>query len=103
MLTVVNKTNVMFVIKIFKYLNLLGFDFSYYYKLFIYIKSISASLQHPCTNLSPVSYRTREEIQEVRSKSDPISLLKDRMLSNNMASIEELKVSLQLFGNNVCD
>ncbi|XP_041750197.1 pyruvate dehydrogenase E1 component subunit alpha, mitochondrial isoform X2 [Coregonus clupeaformis] len=38
-----------------------------------------------------VSYRTREEIQEVRSKSDPISMLKDRMLSNNMASIEELK------------
>ncbi|XP_041088788.1 pyruvate dehydrogenase E1 component subunit alpha, mitochondrial-like isoform X2 [Polyodon spathula] len=38
-----------------------------------------------------VSYRTREEIQEVRSKSDPISLLKDRMLSNNMASVEELK------------
>ncbi|KTG41923.1 hypothetical protein cypCar_00017825, partial [Cyprinus carpio] len=38
-----------------------------------------------------VSYRTREEIQEVRSKSDPISMLKDRMLSNNMASVEELK------------
>ncbi|KAM9332202.1 pyruvate dehydrogenase E1 subunit alpha 1a [Pholidichthys leucotaenia] len=38
-----------------------------------------------------VSYRTREEIQEVRSKSDPISLLKDRMLNNNMASVEELK------------
>uniref|UniRef100_A0A665WFA9 Pyruvate dehydrogenase E1 component subunit alpha, mitochondrial-like n=1 Tax=Echeneis naucrates TaxID=173247 RepID=A0A665WFA9_ECHNA len=38
-----------------------------------------------------VSYRTREEIQEVRSKSDPISLLKDRMLSSNMASVEELK------------
>uniref|UniRef100_A0AAQ4RJD9 Pyruvate dehydrogenase E1 component subunit alpha, testis-specific form, mitochondrial n=1 Tax=Gasterosteus aculeatus aculeatus TaxID=481459 RepID=A0AAQ4RJD9_GASAC len=38
-----------------------------------------------------VSYRTREEIQEVRGKSDPISLLKDRMLSNNMASVEELK------------
>lgn len=51
----------------------------------------SASLQLSCT-LSPFSYRTREEIQEVRSKSDPISLLKDRMLSNNMASVEELKV-----------
>lgn len=54
---------------------------------------ISASRQHPCTNLSPLSYRTREEIQEVRSKSDPISMLKDRMLSNNMASVEELKVT----------
>ncbi|XP_016147187.1 pyruvate dehydrogenase E1 component subunit alpha, mitochondrial-like isoform X2 [Sinocyclocheilus grahami] len=38
-----------------------------------------------------ISYRTRDEIQEVRSKSDPISMLKDRMLSNNMASVEELK------------
>lgn len=38
------------------------------------------------------SYRTRDEIQEVRSKSDPISMLKDRMLGNNMASVEELKV-----------
>lgn len=53
---------------------------------------ISASLQHPCTYLSLFSYRTREEIQEVRGKSDPISMLKDRMLSNNMASVEELKV-----------
>ncbi len=39
------------------------------------------------------SYRTREEIQEVRSKSDPITMLKERMLSNNMASVEEFKVS----------
>ncbi|XP_068566383.1 pyruvate dehydrogenase E1 subunit alpha 1b isoform X2 [Cebidichthys violaceus] len=38
-----------------------------------------------------VSYRTRDEIQEVRSKSDPISMLKERMLSNNMASVEEFK------------
>lgn len=42
--------------------------------------------------ISLFSYRTRDEIQEVRGKSDPISMLKDRMLSNNMASIEELKV-----------
>uniref|UniRef100_A0A8C7LKU2 Pyruvate dehydrogenase E1 component subunit alpha, testis-specific form, mitochondrial n=1 Tax=Oncorhynchus kisutch TaxID=8019 RepID=A0A8C7LKU2_ONCKI len=38
-----------------------------------------------------VSYRSREEIQEVRSKSDPITMLKERMLSNNMASVEEIK------------
>uniref|UniRef100_A0A3Q4G6H0 Pyruvate dehydrogenase E1 component subunit alpha n=1 Tax=Neolamprologus brichardi TaxID=32507 RepID=A0A3Q4G6H0_NEOBR len=38
-----------------------------------------------------LSYRTREEIREVRSKSDPISMLKDHMLSHNMASVEELK------------
>ncbi|CAJ0962583.1 unnamed protein product [Ranitomeya imitator] len=36
-------------------------------------------------------YRTREEIQEVRSKSDPITLLKDRMLNNNLSNVEELK------------
>uniref|UniRef100_A0A3Q2ZYK8 Pyruvate dehydrogenase E1 subunit alpha 1b n=1 Tax=Kryptolebias marmoratus TaxID=37003 RepID=A0A3Q2ZYK8_KRYMA len=38
-----------------------------------------------------VSYRTREEIQEVRSKNDPISMLKERMLSSKMASAEEFK------------
>ncbi|KAG7525536.1 pyruvate dehydrogenase E1 component subunit alpha, mitochondrial-like isoform X1 [Solea senegalensis] len=38
-----------------------------------------------------VSYRTREEIQEVRSRSDPIFMLKERMLSNNMASVDEFK------------
>ncbi|XP_004681165.1 PREDICTED: pyruvate dehydrogenase E1 component subunit alpha, testis-specific form, mitochondrial isoform X2 [Condylura cristata] len=38
-----------------------------------------------------VSYRTREEIQNVRNKSDPIMILKNRMVSNNLASIEELK------------
>ncbi|CAB1338111.1 unnamed protein product [Coregonus sp. 'balchen'] len=31
------------------------------------------------------------EIQEVRSKSDPITMLKECMLSNNMASVEEIK------------
>uniref|UniRef100_A0A1A7ZNS2 Pyruvate dehydrogenase (Lipoamide) alpha 1b n=1 Tax=Nothobranchius furzeri TaxID=105023 RepID=A0A1A7ZNS2_NOTFU len=44
-----------------------------------------------------VSYRTREEIQEVRSKSDPISLLRERMLSNNMASAEEFKPSSEVW------
>lgn len=48
---------------------------------------------HVSLCLAP-SYRTREEIQEVRSKSDPITLLKDRMVNNNLASIEELKVWL---------
>lgn len=38
-----------------------------------------------------VSYRTREEIQEVRSKSDPITLLKDRLLGSNLATVDELK------------
>jgi pyruvate dehydrogenase E1 component alpha subunit len=38
-----------------------------------------------------ISYHTREEIQEVRSKSDPIMLLKDRLMNSNLASVEELK------------
>lgn len=33
----------------------------------------------------------REEIQSVRSKSDPIMLLKDKMVNNKLASVEELK------------
>lgn len=51
--------------------------------------------------LPPCSYRTREEIQEVRSKSDPIMLLKDRMVNSNLASVEELKVGslLSFLGN----
>uniref|UniRef100_A0A674BQ59 Dehydrogenase E1 component domain-containing protein n=1 Tax=Salmo trutta TaxID=8032 RepID=A0A674BQ59_SALTR len=39
-----------------------------------------------------VSNHTREEIQEVRSKSDPITMLKECMLSNNMASVKKLKI-----------
>ncbi|XP_004756088.1 pyruvate dehydrogenase E1 component subunit alpha, testis-specific form, mitochondrial [Mustela nigripes] len=38
-----------------------------------------------------VSYRTRQEIQNVRSKSDPIMLLKNRMVDSKLATIEEFK------------
>ncbi|XP_008052130.1 pyruvate dehydrogenase E1 component subunit alpha, testis-specific form, mitochondrial isoform X2 [Carlito syrichta] len=38
-----------------------------------------------------ISYRTREEIQDVRSKSDPIKLLKDKMINSKLACVEELK------------
>ncbi|XP_040823083.1 pyruvate dehydrogenase E1 component subunit alpha, testis-specific form, mitochondrial [Ochotona curzoniae] len=38
-----------------------------------------------------ISYRTREEIQKVRKKSDPIMLLQERMVNSKLASIEELK------------
>ncbi|XP_036163443.1 pyruvate dehydrogenase E1 component subunit alpha, testis-specific form, mitochondrial isoform X2 [Myotis myotis] len=38
-----------------------------------------------------VSYRTREEVQTMRSKHDPIMLLKDRMLAGKLASADELK------------
>uniref|UniRef100_A0A5F8GQG0 Dehydrogenase E1 component domain-containing protein n=1 Tax=Monodelphis domestica TaxID=13616 RepID=A0A5F8GQG0_MONDO len=37
------------------------------------------------------SYHMQEEIQEVKNKSDSLMLLKDRMVSNNNASIERLK------------
>jgi pyruvate dehydrogenase E1 component alpha subunit len=37
------------------------------------------------------SYRTREEIQEVRQSRDPITSFKDKMLNANLATAEELK------------
>ena len=37
------------------------------------------------------TYRTRDEIQEVRTQRDPILLLKERLSSANLASEEELK------------
>lgn len=38
------------------------------------------------------SYRTRDEIQEVRATRDPITSLKEKILNNNLATAEELKV-----------
>uniref|UniRef100_F7I4M1 Pyruvate dehydrogenase E1 component subunit alpha n=2 Tax=Callithrix jacchus TaxID=9483 RepID=F7I4M1_CALJA len=38
-----------------------------------------------------VSYRTREEIQDMRSKRDPITLLQDRMVNSKLTTVEELK------------
>ncbi|ELU11961.1 hypothetical protein CAPTEDRAFT_228796 [Capitella teleta] len=37
------------------------------------------------------SYRTRDEIQEVRQKRDPITGFRERLLTNNLATPEELK------------
>jgi pyruvate dehydrogenase E1 component alpha subunit len=37
------------------------------------------------------TYRTREEIQHMRSTSDPINGLKDRIVANDMATEAELK------------
>lgn len=37
------------------------------------------------------SYRTRDEIQEVRQSKDPITNFKDRLLSTDLATSEELK------------
>jgi len=37
------------------------------------------------------SYRTRDEVQDVRSKRDPITGFRDRLISANLATAEELK------------
>lgn len=37
------------------------------------------------------SYRTREEIQEVRQSRDPITSFKDRIISSGLATSEQLK------------
>jgi TPP-dependent pyruvate/acetoin dehydrogenase alpha subunit len=41
------------------------------------------------------SYRTREEIQEVRQTRDPITSFKERILHANLVTGDELKVSNQ--------
>ncbi|XP_033487914.2 pyruvate dehydrogenase E1 component subunit alpha, somatic form, mitochondrial-like [Epinephelus lanceolatus] len=38
-----------------------------------------------------LSYRSQEEVDEVRRDHDPISILRDHMLSSNMTSVEELE------------
>lgn len=37
------------------------------------------------------SYRTRDEIQEVRQRRDPITSFKEKLINSNLASVEELK------------
>lgn len=39
------------------------------------------------------SYRTREEIQEVRQTRDPITSFKEKIISSNLVTPEELKVN----------
>lgn len=39
------------------------------------------------------SYRSRDEIQEVRQTRDPITSFRDRITSNQLATIDELKAS----------
>lgn len=40
------------------------------------------------------SYRSREEIQQVRSTRDPISSFKDKILTSGLVSDEDLKVKI---------
>lgn len=46
------------------------------------------------------SYRTREEIQEVRQTKDPITSFKEKILSTNLVTQEEVKVKYILLLNN---
>lgn len=39
------------------------------------------------------SYRTRDEIQEVRQTRDPITLFKEKIIDAELATPDELKVS----------
>lgn len=39
------------------------------------------------------SYRTREEIQEVRQKRDPITSFKDRCIELGLLTTDEIKVT----------
>ena len=41
------------------------------------------------------SYRTRDEIQEIRQKRDPITGFKERIISSNLATAAEIKVGAQ--------
>lgn len=45
------------------------------------------------------SYRTRDEIQVVRQTRDPITSFKEKILSEGLVTLEELKV--RLFLNNL--
>jgi len=40
------------------------------------------------------SYRTREEVQEVRQQRDPITSFKEKIIGANLTTAEELKVYL---------
>ena len=48
--------------------------------------------RYPLNDDFNFSYRTREEIQEVRERRDPIINLKNRLLESNLVTAEELKV-----------
>lgn len=42
------------------------------------------------------SYRTRAEIQAVRMTRDPITSFKEKILSANLATVDDLKVNLNI-------
>ncbi|XP_003747609.1 pyruvate dehydrogenase E1 component subunit alpha, mitochondrial [Galendromus occidentalis] len=57
-----------------------------------YVMEIATYRYHGHSMSDPgTSYRTREEIQEVRQSRDPITSFKDRILSGGLATSEQLK------------
>ena len=40
------------------------------------------------------NFRTREEVQEVRAKQDPIGQLKEKLIGSGLSDAEELKVGI---------
>lgn len=63
-----------------------------YYITIIFCRYSGHSMSDPGT-----SYRTRDEIQEVRQTRDPITSFKEKILSANLASQDELKVILNKY------
>lgn len=47
------------------------------------------------------SYRTRAEIQAVRMTRDPITSFKEKLLSANLATVDDLKVSCNFLHTNI--
>jgi len=43
------------------------------------------------------SYRTRAEIQAVRMTRDPITSFKEKILSTNLATVDDLKVTILVY------
>lgn len=51
-------------------------------------------LHHVILYIFPLSYRTREEIEEVRRTRDPINNFKKRLIQAGLATEEELEVGV---------
>lgn len=43
------------------------------------------------------SYRTRDEVQEVRQTRDPITSFREKIITNGLTTAEELKVTIDQF------
>jgi pyruvate dehydrogenase E1 component alpha subunit len=60
------------------------------------IKSVQINQMSCIREYYLFSYRTRDEIQEVRKTRDPITGFKDRIITAGLVTEEELKVPLEI-------